>query len=107
MEPFEVGKQHRDLLALTFERTAGGQDLLGQMRRRVGERDVLGWRRGCLSGGSAPPHQDLTILIPRHLSDLNQLYLEVFQVVVIQGKLAFQGPVGDALVLLEPVDDVG
>jgi hypothetical protein len=26
---FEVGKQHRDLLALPFERTAGGQDLLG------------------------------------------------------------------------------
>ena len=59
----EIGKQHRDLLALAFERTAGGQDLLGQMRRRVGERDVLGWRRGGLSGGSAPPHQDLPVLI--------------------------------------------
>jgi hypothetical protein len=81
--------------------------LLGQVRGRVGERDVLGWRRWCLSGGSAPPHQDLAVLIHRHLSDLNQLHLEVFQVVVIQGKLAFQGPVGEPLVLLEPVDDVG
>ena len=64
-------------------------------------------RRWCHSGGSASPHQDLPVLIQRHLSDLNQLYLEVFQVVVIQGKLALQGPVGDALVPLQPVDDVG
>jgi len=104
----QVREQHRDLFALTFERTAGGQDLLGQIRWRVGERDVLGWRRWCHSGGSsAPPHQYLPVLIQRHLSDLNQLHLEVCQVVVIQGKLALQGPVGDALVLLQPVDDVG
>ena len=29
--PFQVGKQHRDLLALAFQRTPGGEDLLGQM----------------------------------------------------------------------------
>jgi hypothetical protein len=104
----EIRKQHRDLLTLPFERTAGGQDLLGQMRRRVGEGDVLAWRRGGLSDGNrALPHQELPVLIHRHLSDLNQLHLEVVQVVVIEGKLALQGPVGDALVLLEPVDDVG
>jgi hypothetical protein len=28
-EPGHVGKQDRDLFALAFERTAGGQDLLG------------------------------------------------------------------------------
>ncbi len=36
--PFEVGEQHRDLLALADHGGAGGQDLLGQMRRRVGLR---------------------------------------------------------------------
>jgi hypothetical protein len=77
------------------------------MRGRVGERDGLGWCHWYISSGSTPPHQDLPVLVQHHLSDLNQLYLEVFQVVVIQGKLAFQGPVGEALVLLEPVDDVG
>ena len=32
----EVGKQHRDLLALAFQGAAGGQDLLGQIGRGVG-----------------------------------------------------------------------
>ena len=45
----EVGKQHRDLLALAFQGTAGGQDLLGQIGGRVGEGCrswVLRWRGG-------------------------------------------------------------
>ena len=34
---FEVGKEHRHLLALTFERVAGGTDLLGQVCRHGGK----------------------------------------------------------------------
>ena len=32
----EVGKEHRDLLALAFQGGAGGEDLLGEVWRRVG-----------------------------------------------------------------------
>jgi hypothetical protein len=32
----EVGEQHSDLLALTFQRALGGEDLLGEVLRRVG-----------------------------------------------------------------------
>ena len=34
----EVGKQHRDLLALAFQGAFGGENLLGQIGRRVGLR---------------------------------------------------------------------
>jgi hypothetical protein len=37
---FEVGKEHRHLLALTFQGTTGGEDFLGEIGRGVGE----GWR---------------------------------------------------------------
>jgi hypothetical protein len=36
--PFEVGEEHGDLLALAFQGALRGQDLLGQMFRRVGLR---------------------------------------------------------------------
>jgi hypothetical protein len=38
----EVGKQHRHLLALTFQRTAGRENLLGEIRGRVGQRRPRG-----------------------------------------------------------------
>ena len=39
---FDVGKQYRDLLALAFQGTAGHENLLGQVRGRVGERFLCG-----------------------------------------------------------------
>src|SRR5262249_10400710 len=35
---FDVGKQHRHLFALAFQGGTGGQNLLRQVRRRVGQR---------------------------------------------------------------------
>ena len=35
---FDVGEQHRDLLAFAFQGAAGGQDLLGEIRWGVGQR---------------------------------------------------------------------
>ena len=35
--PLDVGKQHRDLLALPFEGGAGGEDLLGQIARSIAQ----------------------------------------------------------------------
>jgi hypothetical protein len=37
----EVGEQHRDLLALAFQGTAGRENLFGQIGGRVGEQGVL------------------------------------------------------------------
>ena len=36
-EAGRIGEQHRDLLAFPFQSTAGGENLLGEMRRRVRE----------------------------------------------------------------------
>ena len=33
---FHIGEQHRDLLALAFERALGGEDFLGEMLGGVG-----------------------------------------------------------------------
>ena len=41
----EVGEEDRDLLALAFERAPGGEDLLGEVLRRVAVRRALGTRR--------------------------------------------------------------
>ena len=70
---FEVGKQHRDLLAFAGQGTAGGQDLLGQVRGRV---DVWGahwlWGR-CWGAASVPgPDQDLPCLIGRDVLRLDE-----------------------------------
>ena len=42
---FDVGKQDSHMLALAFEGCTGGEDLVGQMRRGVGQRGTLSLRR--------------------------------------------------------------
>ena len=65
---FEVGKQHRDLLAFAFQGTTGGEDLLGQIGGRVGQRrgrcggGAVGAGGGERCGG-AGPDQDFPLLI--------------------------------------------
>ena len=58
--PFEVGKQHRDLFALAFHGASGGEDLLGQIGRGVGQRRrACGRRRrgaGAAGGAASPVH---------------------------------------------------
>ena len=49
---FEVGKQHRDLLALAFQGTAGGENLLREIGWGVGE-GACGRRCGAAGAGSA------------------------------------------------------
>ena len=41
----EVGEEHRDLLALALQRAPRGEDLLGEVLRRVAVRRALGTRR--------------------------------------------------------------
>src|SRR5262245_13859786 len=57
-----------------------------------------GWR-------SCPDQHD-SFFVNSELLRLDQFRLQVFQVRIIQVKLPLQCPIGDPLVLLEPVDDV-
>ena len=76
----EVGKQHRDLLALAFQGAFGGQDLLGEIGGRVGERCMVlgaGWG-SCRVGSGAlgtRPDQDIALLIDRQALALNEFVL--------------------------------
>jgi hypothetical protein len=46
-------------------------------------------------------------LVDCYLLDLDEFILQVYKVVVIEGKLPLQGTIRDALVLLQPRDGVG
>jgi hypothetical protein len=88
----EVRKQDGDLFPLPFERAAGGENLVGQMRRRVGQRRPCmvwsGWRDGCRSGGSvSSPDQHLALLVPGELVHLNDFVPEEVQQVIVELKL--------------------
>ena len=70
----QVGKQHRDLLTLAFQVAARRQNLLGQVRWRVGQRLVfLGAGGWCGWGVVSRPHQHFAVLVHGKLFDLNQL----------------------------------
>ena len=71
----KVGKEHRDLLAFAFQGGAGGEDLVGEMGWRIGQRGRVrragprqcrlggGWRR---SRGSTDPDQHGVVLVYRN-----------------------------------------
>jgi hypothetical protein len=95
----EIGKQHRDLLAFAFQGAFGGEDLLGEIRRGVGEGRLPGGFRGSRgSGGSgtsgAGPDKDTIALIPGDLVCIEEFVFEGLQGLVVQVKLHFEGPVG-------------
>ena len=81
---FEIGKEHGDLLAFAFQGRAGGQNLVGEMGRGVGQRGCVrraclyqchigsGWRR---SRGTADPDQHGVVLVHRDLVHLDEFEL--------------------------------
>jgi hypothetical protein len=102
--PFKVGKEDGDLLALAFQSGARGQDLLGEVWRRIGERFWAwhsGWSRYRRGSTNAPsPHEHGTARVDRELLDLNELVLKILKERVVEGKLAPEGTVGHPAVLL-------
>src|SRR6266446_2176982 len=62
------------------------------------------WSGGRLRFRFACPHQHLTVLIYSKPLDLDDLHFEVFQIRVIEGKLALQGSVRRPSSLLEEVN---
>ena len=102
----QIGEQDRDLLALAFQGAFGGQDLLGEMARGVGEwgpRLVYGrgrsWRRG--RTGFAGPDQATAVVIDHVGVCVENFVLERLQVVVVQTELQLEGAIGHAASALE------
>ena len=82
---FEVGEQHRDLLALAFQSAAGGEDFLREIHRGVGERGTRGVPAGALAKSQAPrPDEDFAILIDGQALGIDDFVLEAVQGVLIE-----------------------
>ena len=102
----EVGKEHRDLLALAFQGGAGREDLFGQVWWRVGEQGLGLRRRGSGGGGSrrrsvARPDQDVAPLIDCQALALDEFVLQIFQGCVVELELSLEGAVRQASATLE------
>jgi hypothetical protein len=107
---FEVGKEHRHLLALTCEGGTGRDNFLGEVCGGISPRLSVRWarpvRRRC--GGRrrrcchvAGPDQDVAILINGHLLGLNELDFEIVEGVIVQVELPFERAIGYAASPLE------
>ena len=106
---FEVGKEHGDLFAFAFERTAGGQDLLGEVWWRVGQRRAFlvwrGWGDGDRGRGEvAGPHQPPARFIGDLLMSKEERVFQVFQRRLIELELPLEGPIGQAAPLAQQDD---
>jgi antitoxin component of MazEF toxin-antitoxin module len=104
---FDVGKQHRDLFALTFQGGTGGQNLLRQMWRRVGQRRWfrLPHRQG--GRGVSHPHQHLAVFVAGQTLGVDDLGLEILEVLVVERKASFERPIGHTSLVLEQVENLG
>ena len=94
---FEVGKQHRDLLALAFQGAAGGQNFLGKVLWGVGQGSRSCAVAGAATGssvdgaegkgsGGAPGLRatpEFPLLTPASRFALMSLTVQVFDVVVL------------------------
>jgi hypothetical protein len=108
---FEVRKEDSDLLAFAFEGTAGGQDLLREIRGRIGEGGLRGWRHdGRSSGGRrrglTRPEQPLPGIVTHLRMGIEEFGGEIRERVIVQHKLALEGTIRDALALPEKRDDL-
>ena len=103
----EVAKQHGDLLALAFEGTARGENLLDQVEWRVGHgatcgiQDWDGRWQGCWGRcghrlALAHSHEYLALFSEGQALAVDKFLLQIFQIGIVKMKLAFEGPIGQA-----------
>jgi hypothetical protein len=110
-EAGHIGKEHRDLLAFAGQRTAGGENFLGEVRGGVGQwRTVLRAVRKN-SGrarrvGMTGPDEDPTVFIDCELLGLDELGFEILQNGVIKLELPLEGSIGDSFALAEENHDL-
>jgi hypothetical protein len=104
---FEVGKQHGNVLALTFEGAFGGEDFLRQIGRGVGK-----WGRFSLRNWSARrasrrrlrsagPDQHGPLLIGRETLTVDEFNLEIIEGRVIELELPLERAIGHAAPLAQ------
>ena len=66
------------------------------------------WRRRHLGCPRVTyPDQDAIRLIHGELLGMDEFVLEILQIVVVQSKLSLDGPIRDALLALQPGNDLG
>ena len=104
---FDVGEQHRDLLALALQSAARGQDLLGKIRWGVGQRGACGLVLGRRCGaGHSLPNEHLALLVGGQLLGMDEFVLQGLNGLVIQLELQFQRPIGHTSATLEEGDNL-
>ena len=87
---FDIGKQHRDLLAFAGQVGPRGEDFLAEIRWGIGLRRRSGvgeWRR---RRGASCPDQHRAILIHGESLGFNEFGLQVGKIVVIQVELTLE-----------------
>jgi methylase of polypeptide subunit release factors len=105
---FDVGEQHRDLLALAFEGAARGEDLLGEIGGRVGAGSALGGGSGRgRARRTSGPHEHFAMLIHDELFGLDDLFLQCFEMIIVQCKPHCERAIGQALLALEQREHLG
>jgi hypothetical protein len=52
------------------------------------------------------PHEDPPVLLHRDAAHLNEFNFQIVEVVVVERELTLQGPIREALVLLQPLHDL-
>ena len=107
----DVGKEHRDLLALAFQDVPVGEDLLDKIRWGIGAGYRIlgtdgygdGW-----GGGSQTtrPDEHPTVLLDGELLYLDEFFLERRELVVVKVKLHLESAIGSATTLLQEDDDL-
>jgi len=106
----DVGKQHGDLLAFTFQVRAGVEDFFGEIGwgirpggplRRWGRREYDGWHWSGYPASSTAPDQDFAIFIHGQQLAVDEFFFEISEIRVIQIELPFEGTIGQAPATLE------
>jgi hypothetical protein len=100
-----VGKEHRYLLALALEGASRGQDLLGEMLRRVCAGVACRRRRGhsvaARLGCRVFRPRECVLLSARDVLHIDQLFDDLLEIVTAELELSPQGPHREATLLLE------
>src|SRR5262249_21872112 len=105
----DIGKEHRDLLTLTFEGTAGEQDFLSEIGREV-KGTVLKDSWGRIDRGSGAPSAAPDEAMPRIFTYLRvrvqEFGLEIIESALVQVKLSLERLIGHTLTLAEEGQDL-
>jgi hypothetical protein len=106
---FDIGKEHGDLLAFALEGRAGRQNLLLEVGWGVGQRGSCrrrSWHVRCERDrrGVDGPDQSAPAFINHLGMGKEDGFFEILKVVIVKGKLALQGAIGDPDVLLQHGD---